>query len=91
MWGYNENGQIKDVTTNCKLSPEKIMDNVAFASLGDDHSAVIKTNGDLYTWGDNKYGQLGDGIKNYSEKEKTTKLWMHIMKFITELCLKMKR
>ena len=67
MWGYNENGQIKDVTTNCKLSPEKIMDNVAFASLGDDHSAVIKTNGDLYTWGDNKYGQLGDGIKNYSE------------------------
>jgi len=30
-------------------------------SLGDSHSAAITENGDLYMWGRNYYGQLGDG------------------------------
>ena len=30
-------------------------------SLGHEHSAAITTDGDLYTWGWNVYGQLGDG------------------------------
>ena len=30
-------------------------------SLGGVHSAAITTDGDLYTWGYNDYGQLGDG------------------------------
>ena len=30
-------------------------------SLGDHHSAAIKTDGSLWMWGYNKYGEVGDG------------------------------
>ena len=33
------------------------------ASLGEWHSAAIMENGDLYCWGWNKYGQVGNGTK----------------------------
>ncbi len=36
------------------------MENVSSVSLGDRHSAVIK-DGNLYAWGDNRFGQLGNG------------------------------
>ena len=38
------------------------MSNVASVSLGSfGHSAAITTDGDLYTWGYNSFGELGDG------------------------------
>ena len=37
------------------------MDNVATISAGEFHTAAIKTDGSLWTWGSNEYGQLGDG------------------------------
>ena len=36
-------------------------------SLEGDHSAVIKTDGSLWMWGNNKYGQLGNGTNKYSD------------------------
>ena len=33
-------------------------------AAGDKHVLAIKTNGTLWTWGDNNYGQLGDGTLN---------------------------
>ena len=38
-----------------------LLEGVAQVSLGGSHSAVITESGDLYTWGANAYGQLGDG------------------------------
>jgi alpha-tubulin suppressor-like RCC1 family protein len=35
--------------------------NVAQVSTGHDHSCAVMTNGTVYCWGDNGYGQLGDG------------------------------
>jgi len=37
------------------------MDNVAYVSVGDQHTMAIKTDGSLWAWGCNNYGQLGDG------------------------------
>ena len=28
-------------------------------NINEDHGAILSSEGDLYTWGDNKYGQLG--------------------------------
>lgn len=48
--------------------PVKVLDNVASVSCGEPngrdkagHTAVIKTDGSLWTWGRNNYGQLGNG------------------------------
>ena len=30
-------------------------------SAGDDHSLALGSDGNVYSWGANKYGQLGDG------------------------------
>ena len=41
------------------------MEKVAAVSLGGNHSATITKDGGLYTWGNNYFGQLGNGsIKN---------------------------
>ena len=39
----------------------QVLEGVAAVSLGWSHSAALKTDGSLWTWGWNKYGQLGDG------------------------------
>ncbi len=41
-------------------SAETVMQTV---SLGGNHSAAIKSDGSLWMWGDNDYGQLGDGTE----------------------------
>lgn len=66
-WGDNRYGQLGNGTINERYDddifniPRKIMDNVQEVSLGVDNSAAITTDGSLYTWGHNNYGQLGDG------------------------------
>jgi alpha-tubulin suppressor-like RCC1 family protein len=45
----------------------KIMDNVVAISAGWGHSLAVKTDGSLWAWGQNGFGQLGDGTtKNRS-------------------------
>ena len=42
--------------------PYKVMDNVAAVSCGEFHTAAVKSDGTLWTWGQNSEGQLGNGI-----------------------------
>jgi alpha-tubulin suppressor-like RCC1 family protein len=62
-WGYNANGHLGDNTIVSKSSPVQTVAwgaNWKSVSGGQYHTAAIKTDGTLWTWGDNSYGQLGD-------------------------------
>lgn len=75
-WGLGESGQLglgkdgellratfpKRVTGyqdihGTKLSGVKVI----FAAAGESHAATVSSDGDLYTWGSNTFGQLGHG------------------------------
>jgi alpha-tubulin suppressor-like RCC1 family protein len=66
-WGYNFHGEIGDgtgSTTSSKSSPVQIgtLTNWKQVASGLFHTAAIKTDGTLWTWGTNVYGQLGRGF-----------------------------
>ncbi|WP_422614056.1 RCC1 domain-containing protein, partial [Bifidobacterium indicum] len=63
-WGYNGSGQLgRDTTGTPANRPGRVTapTGVTFtqASAGYDHSMAIGSDGNLYTWGWNSYGQLG--------------------------------
>ena len=68
-WGFNWYGQLGDGTTEERHSPTDITsrfnlevnDRIIQVSLGGSHSSVNTLNGNIFTWGSNHYGQLGDG------------------------------
>jgi hypothetical protein len=63
-WGYNGEGQLGDGTTTDRSAPVEISvpgKTFEAVSAGEDHSLAIATDGSLYAWGWNYYGQLGDG------------------------------
>ncbi|MGC2873387.1 fibronectin type III domain-containing protein [Ihubacter sp. mB4P-1] len=70
MWGSNSDGQLGDGTREASLTPKKIMSDVQSVSLGGSFQAynggAITKDGDLYMWGSNRYGQLGDGTREAS-------------------------
>ncbi|MBD2848636.1 Ig-like domain repeat protein, partial [Paenibacillus sp. IB182496] len=70
IWGSNNYGQLGDggADPDTRWSPEKltVMDGsspVTFAqiSAGNHYALALDTNGDLWAWGKNNHGQLGDG------------------------------
>ena len=63
-WGYNEYGQVGNKTIDNQLTPVKVLENVKEFSMSKRVGytfGAITSNGDLYCWGYNKYGQVGDG------------------------------
>jgi alpha-tubulin suppressor-like RCC1 family protein len=62
-WGQNSIGQLGDNTIIRKSSPIQTVaggTNWKLVTCGRYHTAAIKTDGTLWTWGDNSSGQLGD-------------------------------
>ncbi len=63
-WGWNESGQLGDGTSVNRLSPVQVAGltgAVSVASSGRDHTLVLRTDGTVWAWGSNYWGQLGDG------------------------------
>jgi uncharacterized repeat protein (TIGR02543 family) len=64
-WGDNQYGQLGDNFSHNPNTyiPVKINSDTDWTAVaaGFRHSLALKTNGTLWAWGDNQYGQLGDG------------------------------
>lgn len=62
LWGRNTYGQLGDNTTTNRSSPIQITgggNTWSQVTSGGSHTAAIKTDGSLWLWGQNTYGQLG--------------------------------
>ncbi len=67
-WGYNSNGQLGDGSTITRLTPVQVkmedgtaLSDVTAVVAGGYHTVALKSDGSVWAWGDNYYGQLGDG------------------------------
>ncbi len=63
-WGDNFYGQLGDGTTTTRLTPvaaSGLSSGVAAIATGEGHTCAVTTGGSVLCWGDNDYGQLGDG------------------------------
>jgi alpha-tubulin suppressor-like RCC1 family protein len=74
-WGYNTPGCLGDGTTTDRNSPVQLVSATSYwkqIAAGRYNSTAIKTDGTLWLWGNNGYGQLGDNtITNKSSPVQT--------------------
>ena len=85
-WGYNEHGQLGNNSTSNQSRPKRVSPPAdpgntgkEFAatriSAGWGHSLAIGQDGNIYAWGDNQYGQLGNtSIPTGASNSKTRSL-----------------
>ena len=63
-WGMNDSGQLGDGTTTLRTTPVDVTEipgGVATISAGNNHACAVTTGGGVKCWGENDYGQLGNG------------------------------
>jgi alpha-tubulin suppressor-like RCC1 family protein len=70
-WGAGLEGQLGDGSTALRTAPTPVTfpagTVVTQVSAGGDHSMALTSTGELYAWGDNSHGQLGDGTTTGSD------------------------
>lgn len=85
VWGYNQSGQTgrtgeeRNLRIPRQLPPEffgspaggntRLLD----IACGREHTAVVSSDGSLFTWGANDFGQLGDGTEKSRKHPKKVK------------------
>ncbi len=66
-WGHNDSGQLGDGTRTQgyagRQTPAQVsgLTGVRAIAAGSSHAVALKTDGTVWAWGSNIYGQLGDG------------------------------
>ena len=74
-WGYNAYGQLGDNSTTSRPLPARVNAPAAAAAgttwtaiaAGEYHSLGLRSDGTLWAWGFNNYGQLGDASTTFSQ------------------------
>jgi alpha-tubulin suppressor-like RCC1 family protein len=71
-WGQGNLGQMGNNTTVATNSTPVTASGSGFSGIvqiaaGGDHNVARKSNGDIYVWGNNGFGQLGRGTGNYTQ------------------------
>src|SRR5262249_39515169 len=64
-WGNNRFGQLGLGDTNPRLTPTRVdamSTEVAAAYAGGAHTCAAKTDGSVWCWGNNQYGQIGADV-----------------------------
>ena len=67
-WGLNNFGQLGDGTTNDRLTAGAVTGlaaGVVAVAAGDAHACALTATGAVRCWGNNSWGQLGDGSMTY--------------------------
>ena len=70
-WGYNNYGQLGDNTQITRYTPVQVLSedansplqDIIYIAAGTNYSVAVNKKGEVWTWGQNNYGQLGDGTK----------------------------
>jgi len=77
-WGANDKGQIGDGTGTGEataellaMGPRKVIGDLRFASISvsENHSCALTARGRAYCWGENDFGELGDGTRTDSDED----------------------
>lgn len=79
-WGFNNNGQLGDNTSNNRSTPVNVSglgSGVTAISVGQLHTCALGTVGGVKCWGDNSYGKLGN---NSATPQRTP---MHVNGFVS--------
>jgi alpha-tubulin suppressor-like RCC1 family protein len=68
IWGFNNSGQLGDGTYDDCFVPQLLNElkdeNITTVCCGDWHSLALTSNGKVYAWGSNKFGQIGNERDN---------------------------
>ncbi|KAF9152214.1 hypothetical protein BG015_005634 [Linnemannia schmuckeri] len=65
LWGFGTNGRL-GLDRKMQLCPAPVLGvpgNVTFTALGRDHTVLLTSKGEVFTLGNNKYGQLGYALE----------------------------
>jgi len=69
-WGYqlaNESGNDSPFALQVLMSDGTALHDVVSIACGDDYSLVLKSDGTVWSWGDNSYRQLGTNDANWAQ------------------------
>ncbi|XP_013584595.1 PREDICTED: RCC1 and BTB domain-containing protein 1 [Brassica oleracea var. oleracea] len=97
VWGYNQSGQTGRKGQESLLRIPKQLPPELFGcpaagansrwldiSCGREHTAAVASDGSLFTWGANEYGQLGDGTEvGRKHPKKVKQLQSEFVKFVS--------
>ena len=70
-WGNNYSGQLGDGSTTQSLTPVSVSglsSSAITVATGQDHTCALLAVGSVQCWGNNSYGQLGDGTGSISNR-----------------------